>query len=497
MVDIYLNYDKLTQAYKKYLDIRRKKNEWMESNKDLMNVVDPTNFGNWRDMFDTQTQSINNDIILFGNDLDGFCNMFNKADDLSCKLLNRAYDFYEILGGSEPMADYPICLMQDTGKDLFYSSDHHDDIRSTNAEITEYYEAEIAQLDLIDTLCGNLQWLSKNCMDSEKSAVRTAILPESYIEPFDTSFEQYALDVASFNEIIGAMLDALSGDVSQIPQQVRDYTFDQTNLNDKQKAELWFAEFIDDDYKQYYIDMTEYDTYIMEVYTTYVNATGPAKDLFNEYRGNIIIKTMVVDSGISYHNSGKLYIAAARNINDPRGDGNVFYHETGHLIVYSTGARNSPEMEAFDKALKEGVTAYVASIEQSVRDKYKGSNLTPEEIEEKVVQETTAILQQQLWGNNNQDYHVYDGVSDMIDAATNHKYVISYSHSLSDPLSFLPWHPTYWDWDPDRQCDEAFAEIFAAEMCGDKQEIEFIKNNFGDVYDRYQDLCRSMEGAKQ
>lgn len=78
------------------------------------------------------------------------------------------------------------------------------------------------------------------------------------------------------------------------------------------------------------------------------------------------------------------------------------------------------------------------------------------------------------------DYSKYDGITDMIDAASNHKYAIGYNHN-----------------NPARQSDEALAEMFAAEMQGDQAELDFIKNNFGDVYDRYEDLRDYMiEGKK-
>ena len=169
------------------------------------------------------------------------------------------------------------------------------------------------------------------------------------------------------------------------------------------------------------------------------------------------------------------------------------------MIVYETGALNSPEMKAFEEALQREVTAYVNGIEAQMRGQYAGSGLSDEDIEKLVKKDTQAYLEQQLNGTNGADHHVYDGVSDMIDAATNHKYVITYSHSRSDPdYWYIPFYdPTYWEENTSRQCNEAFAEIFAAEMCGDQKELDFIKNNFGDVYDRYKDVCAYMEATKQ
>lgn len=499
MVDIYLNYDKLVAAYKKYIDIKNKKNAWFDANMDILLQMAPGNAGSWHNMYNLQALSINNDLINFSNDINSFCTMFNKADDLSCKLLNRVYAFDDILTGTEPEEDYPICFMAGSGKDLFYSSDHYSDIRCTNTEITECYESEVAQLDSIDEYASYFTWLSPGCLSAETSTVRTSIDPEKYIDKFDKSFEKYASEVASFNETIGALLAALAGDVTGLELVERDYTFDSTGLTDKQKSEIWFAEFIDDDYKKYYVDLSEYDTYIQEVYQVYVNASGPAKDLFDHYRGKIIIKTMEVSSGISYHNGGYLYIAGKDDINDPRGKGSTFYHETGHLIVYETGALKSAEMKAFEEALQREVGAYVESIEVQMRNQYVNSGLSSEDIEKLVQRDTEAFLRQELTGTNNADFHVYDGVSDMIDAATNHKYSITYSHERSDPdYWFIPFYdPTYWEADTSRQCNEAFAEIFAAEMSGDQQEINFIKTNFGDVYDRYKDVCAYMEATKQ
>ena len=90
MVDLYLNYDRLMETCKKYFEIKSKKDGWAQSNLNLKNMIDKTNFGSWRDMFDTKTLSLNADYATFAIKLGVMCDTLTEESELACKLLNRA-----------------------------------------------------------------------------------------------------------------------------------------------------------------------------------------------------------------------------------------------------------------------------------------------------------------------------------------------------------------------------------------------------------------------
>lgn len=494
MREIFLNYDKLRDAQIEYYRIKGLRDEWIAANADLLGIVDLSNFGSWRDMYDFQNKSINTDIADFCQDITTMCTTLDEADTQCCRLLNRADDFYELLDGSANVVLYPPTLCTGSIKNLFYDSAYYSEILNKCSDVIVQDELEHTQINLINDYIDQLEYVPASDLASYVNAVETAIEKQKYIEDFKDSFDLYAQGVATFNDIIGTALSALVEDIESIPVVTRDYTFPMLGLTQEQQSKIWWAEFIDDCEKDYYVDVPKSDTYIKQVYELYHNSQSGAKALFDQYRGKIKVASMEVPiDKASHHCGGYLYINLNRDVNDPRGNGVTFYHETGHFIVYSTGARKSQEMKDFDAALKKDVTAYIESKEAEAKKELQQAGKSPSDsgyqtkFEDLVKQKIKADIEAEF--GKNVDSALYDGITDMIDAASNHKYVVGYNHTGSDPNYWWTWNdPTYWEEDPDRQSDEAFAEMFAADMQEDQKELDFIKKHFGTVYDEYEDL---------
>lgn len=504
MREIFLNNDKLKEGLKEYSRIKELKDGWLMANADLLGIVDLTSFGSWRDMYDVKNLSINTDISDFSQDITSMYTTLDEADTQCCRLLNRVYDFYDILDGSATVILYPPTLSPGVIKNLFYDSAYYNEIKYKCADIVDRDETENIQLDLIDEYATGFEYLSPDVLSAEVETVRKDIEKQKNIADFSDSFTAFAEGVATFNETIGTALYGLAEDIESIPEATRDYTFPGLNLSTEQKSKIWFAEYVDDYEKDHYVDVPDSDKYIKQVYELYSKSQGPAKELFDQYKGKIKIASMEVPSDkASYHRGGYLYINLDSDVDDPRGNGVTFYHETGHFIVYSTGALNSQEMKDFDKALKDGVTDYIERKEQQAATNLANANYNPSMAgyQEELEKETKKCIQADIDAvfGTGADTALYDGITDMIDAASNHKYAIGYTHINSDPDYW--WRindPTYWEDDPTRQSNEAFAEMFAADMQGDNKELEFIDKNFGNVYDEYEDLRDYMiaQGAQ-
>ncbi len=247
----------------------------------------------------------------------------------------------------------------------------------------------------------------------------------------------------------------------------------------------WISSFEDETTREY---LEEYRKYTETIKNTYDNSSGTARDLYDKYKDKIKIASM--DEKGSYHSNGKLYIDYEGNIKDPRGADSVYYHESGHWIVneekwvhydQNGNPQMSPEFEKFDQAVKTDVSNYISQIEAEQRAKYS-EKYSGQQLEQIVKQETTKYLENELGGSN---YHSLDGVSDMIDAASNGKYRITYGHSPDDNGI------QYWEKNSTRQANEAFAEMFSADFCNDTTESDFMREHFPNAYKEYESLKES------
>lgn len=225
--------------------------------------------------------------------------------------------------------------------------------------------------------------------------------------------------------------------------------------------------------------------YAVKIRREYLRASGKAKELYDKYSDEIVIASLS-ETGSSYHSGGKLYINYNTNMSDSRGAASIYFHEIGHFIVYKNSwvSENfvNDEMSAFDSAVKNDVTNYINNIESNYRNQFCSSITDPKKLEAAVTKATLAELKKELGVKpGNQSLKVsLDGVSDMIDAASNGKYRISYSHTGNTP--------SYWTDNTSRQANEAFAEMYSADFCNDSSELRFMKKNFPNAYAEYEKL---------
>lgn len=245
-------------------------------------------------------------------------------------------------------------------------------------------------------------------------------------------------------------------------------------LQEEKKAEIakWTETIKDEKTREF---LTNDPKYTDKLRKTYENANGSAKELYDKYKDDIKIASMEADS--SYHLKGELYLDRDGGMKDPRGASSVFYHESGHWIVdaegWVSGGTMTQEFQAFDQAVKEDVGNFISGIEAEQRALYEGK-FSGAQLEAKVRSATIAQLKDMLGGKNT---HVLNGVSDMIDAQSNGAYNITYGHADG-----------YWDANPTRQANEAFAEMFSADFCNDTVETEFMKTHFPNAYREYENL---------
>lgn len=83
------------------------------------------------------------------------------------------------------------------------------------------------------------------------------------------------------------------------------------------------------------------------------------------------------------------------------------------------------------------------------------------------------FIQIMMKGNN--------GISDIIDGVSNGKYQPSYGHGDG-----------YWEENSSRLANEAFAQFFSAQMTGDTQEVEKMKELMPETYEIY---CKMIQEA--
>ena len=482
MIEILLNYTLLGNAKDKYDTFKGMFADWFQTHKDKVSSVDASNEGNWRTTFDTQMSDVLDKFEGLQLQNDSMLSIFDETEDMSGRLINRCFDFADVIKGQDPLEEYPTTPEQGANVNLYYNNVFYRFITINCDAVTEDTKSEYGEIDAIESLCEGLKYLSTGVLGSELSAIRTDIKPQEYIDPFKNSFELYVTGVQTLNDTVSADYATITSEVNKTAPIERTYDFSGiTGLSEKQEAEIWFATYVSDDSKAEYINDIEYDQYILEIYRVYQNAPADTKALFDQYRGKIIIAKFNAygnenpDAIVSYHSQGKLYINSYKDINDAREDGLTFYHETGHFIVYSTGALDSAEMRSFRECLNTEIQAYVKSVEDQARADLKNdpkASSDPKKLEKQVEELTQKRLKAQFGDNT------FDGVSDMIDAATDGKYKPNYGHTGNNK--------NYWKENDTRQVNEAFAEMFSAEMTGDTTEIDWIKQNCPQTYAAYE-----------
>ncbi|MCR4690761.1 MAG: hypothetical protein K5739_05430 [Lachnospiraceae bacterium] len=214
------------------------------------------------------------------------------------------------------------------------------------------------------------------------------------------------------------------------------------------------------------------------------------RDLYDKYSKDV--KVADFNAPGSKHNSGKLYLDSSADMSNKRGNGTTYYHEFGHFVVYKEGwvkgSETCGEFKDFEESLKKEVNEYIDGYEKKYREEGQNLGKTGDDLDDYITKQTKKAIKEDINGKNDEYHHVNDGLSDIIDGVSNDKYQASYGHDPDKKTG-----KSYWDTNPSRVSNEAFAEIFAAEMTGDTTEIEKMKEIFPETYKLYSDMVKDAK----
>lgn len=226
----------------------------------------------------------------------------------------------------------------------------------------------------------------------------------------------------------------------------------------------------------------DYKDVLQQIYEDVPQEYEDARNLYDKYSRDVVVADFntVDEKGKAspYHSGGELHLNTNADLSNPRGDGTTYYHEYGHFIVYKEGwvdgANCKDEFLEFETSLRDEVSAYIDAYEQTYKQEgielgYSGSKL-----EKYIEDQTKAAINADINGPSKEYYDINNGLSDIIDSVSNGKYQPSYGHPDG-----------YWDANPSRVANEAFAQFFSAQMTGDTTEIENMKEIMPETYDIY------------
>lgn len=187
-----------------------------------------------------------------------------------------------------------------------------------------------------------------------------------------------------------------------------------------------------------------------------------------------------------------MYLNSVTDLADQRKGGTVFYHEFGHFIVYEENwikdGRCQGEFAEFEKSLKDEVSSYINSIEEKYTQEGITLGYSGDDLDLYVKSKTRVEISDEICGSSNEYFNVYDGLSDIIDGVSHDEYTPSWGHPCDEKGN------SYWDGNPTRLANEAFAEIYAAQMTGDVEEIEKMKEIMPNTYSIYMDMIENARG---
>lgn len=225
----------------------------------------------------------------------------------------------------------------------------------------------------------------------------------------------------------------------------------------------------------------EYQELLQQIYLDVPSEYEDAKRLYDKYSKDLIVVDFNEDS--PYHNKGELHISTEKDLNNNRGNGTTFYHEYGHFIVYNQdwvkGDECKGDFKEFEESLKKEIGEYCEKYEEYYRNEGINKGYSDAQLDKYIENETDKAIKQDINGDKNENYHVNNGLSDIIDGVSNDKYQPSYGHPDG-----------YWEENPSRVANEAFAQFFSAQMTGDEAEIQKMKELMPETYKIYSEMIK-------
>lgn len=225
----------------------------------------------------------------------------------------------------------------------------------------------------------------------------------------------------------------------------------------------------------------EYQELLQQIYLDVPSEYEDARKLYDKYSRELIVADFNEDN--PYHSGGELHISTEKDLNNARGDGTTFYHEYGHFIVYNEdwvgGSECKGDFKEFETSLRKEISQYIDKYEEYYRNEGIDKGYSDTQLDKYIERETDNAIKQDIIGSNKEYSDVNNGLSDIIDGVSNDKYQPSYGHPDG-----------YWEKNPSRVANEAFAQIFSAQMTGDTTEIEKMKEIMPETYKIYTEMIK-------
>lgn len=210
---------------------------------------------------------------------------------------------------------------------------------------------------------------------------------------------------------------------------------------------------------------TEYTTVIKE---RYQSGSEQAKSAIDKYISTNPVGDGKYKGGAHYSpGSKKVNMNFEDDLNNPQGDGMIYYHEVGHAVDHLAGGRLSgsevrfvSHMDVGDVKAGDFKKAILSDVRPYIINYADQNGLS--------IPEAMAAVGNQFKGDNK---HLYSGVSDIFGGATGNKAMGAYGHATD-----------YWDKLPNALELEAFAHMFEAsfDKNGQRKELmeRFLPNAF-------------------
>lgn len=232
---------------------------------------------------------------------------------------------------------------------------------------------------------------------------------------------------------------------------------------------------------------SSYKETIQKLYDDVPKEYSDARDLYDKHIKNLKVATFKSEdrdgNSSPYELGGVLYLNEEADLDNLRGDGTTFFHEYGHFIVNQEGWLNDNKatgtFKEFEDSLRKEVGQYIKRYEDQYREEGISKGFSGRMLDKYMEAKTSAALKKDILGSDNKYTHVNDGVSDIINGVSNSKYRPDYGHNDG-----------YWEENQARVPNEAFANIFAAQMTGDEVELAKIREIMPETYEIYLKMVR-------
>lgn len=229
----------------------------------------------------------------------------------------------------------------------------------------------------------------------------------------------------------------------------------------------------------------DYKDVLQQIYEDVPQEYEDTRNLYDKYSRDVVVADFnTVDANgkaKAYQSGGELHINTNADLSNPRGAGTTYYHEYGHFIVYREGwidgTNCKDEFLEFETSLRKEVSAYIEAYEQTYEQEGIELGYSGPKLEKYIEDQTEAAINSDINGSSREYIYVNDGLSDIIDGVSEGKYRPYYGHGGD-----------YWEANQSRVANEAFAELFAAQMTGDTAEIENMKEIMPETYDIYMNM---------